>query len=60
MHIWRVKDLKEKAPLRAKFGLKDEWVLPYEVRPKTAATVQFQCIKSAPAPRPCLGRHQVC
>ena len=25
-------DLKEKAPLRAKFGLKDEWVLPYEVR----------------------------
>ena len=26
-----LQDLKEKAPLRAKFGLKDEWVLPYEV-----------------------------
>ena len=24
-------DLKEKAPLRAKFGLRDEWVLPFEV-----------------------------
>ena len=29
-------DLKEKAPLRAKFGLKDEWVLPYEVLPCSA------------------------
>ena len=31
-HAAALQDLKEKAPLRAKFGLKDEWVLPYEVR----------------------------
>ncbi len=25
-------DLKKKEPMRKKFGVKDEWVLPYEVR----------------------------
>ena len=30
-----LQDLKEKAPLRAKFGLKDDWVLPFEVRLNT-------------------------
>ncbi|KAF2075235.1 hypothetical protein CYY_003453 [Polysphondylium violaceum] len=28
-----LQDLKLKAPLRAKFGIKDEWVLPFEVIP---------------------------
>ena len=37
-------DLKEKAPLRHKFGVADEWVLPYEVG--AAGTVPF-CLFSA-------------
>ncbi|KAI3506262.1 hypothetical protein L1887_28619 [Cichorium endivia] len=28
-----LQDLKSKAPFRAKFGIKDEWVLPFEVIP---------------------------
>ncbi|KAN0012546.1 hypothetical protein ACTFIU_007853 [Dictyostelium citrinum] len=28
-----LQDLKAKAPLRAKYGIKDEWVLPFEVVP---------------------------
>ena len=32
LYLCGLQDLKEKAPLRAKFGLKDEWVLPFEVR----------------------------
>ncbi|EGC32540.1 leucyl-tRNA synthetase [Dictyostelium purpureum] len=28
-----LQDLKNKAPFRAKFGIKDEWVLPFEVIP---------------------------
>ena len=29
-------DLKRKDKLREKFGVKDEWVLPYDVRPQPA------------------------
>jgi hypothetical protein len=37
-----VQDLKEKAPLRAKFGLKDEWVLPFEVHPNALLWQKMQ------------------
>lgn len=37
-------DLKKKEPMRKKFGVKDEWVLPYEVRWRELSDLpQFTC-----------------